>query len=225
MPETDYSNVKPKGKQKQLPVKTKDVLPNEQPRARKEALVQSATVRKKGVIERLVGGLLGPNGLRAIGAYVGHEIIVPMVKNAFVDSMTTGINMAVFKDQPQPNRRNNPGWNNRQHQNTNRVQYNQSYQNNQVKQYQSSSTLSTVYTIREVVFPNREEALMILDSMMNEIDKYGQVSVADYYDWIGIGDSTFADVSYGWEDLNRARVVSVRGGYAISLPPVGVIES
>ena len=225
MPETDYSNVKPKGKQKQLPVKTKDVLPNEQPRTRKEALVQSATVRKKGVIERLVGGLLGPNGIRAIGAYVGHEIIVPMVKNAFVDSMTTGINMAVFKDQPQPNRRNNPGWNNRQHQNTNRVQYNQSYQNNQVKQYQSSNTMSTVYTIREVVFPNREEALMILDSMMNEIDKYGQVSVADYYDWIGIGDSTFADVSYGWEDLNRARVVSVRGGYAISLPPVGVIES
>ena len=225
MPETDYSNVKPKGKQKQLPVKTKDVLPNEQPRARKEALVQSATVRKKGVIERLVGGLLGPNGIRAIGAYVGHEIIVPMVKNAFVDSMTTGINMAVFKDQPQPNRRNNPGWNNRQHQNTNRVQYNQSYQNNQVKQYQSSNTMSNVYTIREVVFPNREEALMILDNMMNEIDKYGQVSVADYYDWIGIGDSTFADVSYGWEDLNRARVVSVRGGYAISLPPVGVIES
>ena len=225
MPETDYSNVKPKGKQKQLPVKTKDVIPNEQPRARKEALVQSATVRKKGVIERLVGGLLGPNGLRAIGAYVGHEIIVPMVKNAFVDSMTTGINMAVFKDQPQPNRRNNPGWNNRQHQNTNRVQYNQSYQNNQVKQYQSSNAMTTVYTIREVVFPNREEALMILDSMMNEIDKYGQVSVADYYDWIGLGDGTFADVSYGWEDLTRARVVSVRGGYAISLPPVGVIES
>lgn len=225
MPETDYSNVKPKGKQKQLPVQTKDVSPNEQPRARKEALVQSATVRKKGVIERLVGGLLGPNGLRAIGAYVGHEIIVPMVKNAFVDSMTTGINMAVFKDQPQPNRRNNPGWNNRQHQNTNRVQYNQSYQNNQVKQYQSSNAMTTVYTIREVVFPNREEALMILDSMMNEIDKYGQVSVADYYDWIGLGDGTFADVSYGWEDLTRARVVSVRGGYAISLPPVGVIES
>ena len=225
MPETDYSNVKPKGNQKQLPVQTKDEIPNKKQRARKEPLVQSATVRKKGIVERLVGGLLGPNGIRAIGSYVGHEIIVPMIKNAFVDSMTTGINMAVFKDQPQPNKRNNPGWNNRQHQNTNRVQYNQSYQNNQVKQYQSSNATAMIYTIREAVFPNREEALMILDNMMNEIDKYGQVSVADYYDWIGIGDSTFADVSYGWEDLNRARVVSVRGGYAISLPPVGVIES
>ena len=225
MPETDYSNVRPKGNQKQLPVQTKDEVPNKKPRAKKEALVQSATVRKKGVVERLVGGLLGPNGIRAIGSYVGHEIIVPMIKNAFVDSMTTGINMAVFKDQPQPNRRNNPGWNNRQHQNTNRVQYDKSYQNNQVNQYQSPNTRRTIYAIREAVFPNREEALMVLDNMMNEIDKYGQVSVADYYDWIGIGDSTFADVSYGWDDLNRARVVSVRGGYAISLPPVGVIES
>ena len=225
MPETDYSNVRPKGNQKQLPVQTKDEVPNKKPRAKKEALVQSATVRKKGVVERLVGGLLGPNGIRAIGSYVGHEIIVPMIKNAFVDSMTTGINMAVFKDQPQPNRRNNPGWNNRQHQNTNRVQYDKSYQNNQVNQYQSPNTKRTIYAIREAVFPNREEALMVLDNMMNEIDKYGQVSVADYYDWIGIGDSTFADVSYGWDDLNRARVVSVRGGYAISLPPVGVIES
>ena len=88
-----------------------------------------------------------------------------------------------------------------------------------------SNAKRTIYAIREAVFPNREEALMVLDNMMNEIDKYGQVSVADYYDWIGIGDSTFADVSYGWDDLNRARVVSVRGGYAISLPPVGVIES
>ena len=203
MPETDYSNVRPKGNQKQLPVQTKDEVPNKKPRAKKEALVQSATVRKKGVVERLV----------------------PMIKNAFVDSMTTGINMAVFKDQPQPNRRNNPGWNNRQHQNTNRVQYNQSYQNNQVNQYQSPNAKRTIYAIREAVFPNREEALMVLDNMMNEIDKYGQVSVADYYDWIGIGDSTFADVSYGWDDLTRARVVSVRGGYAISLPPVGVIVS
>ena len=225
MPETDYSNVRPKGNQKQLPVQTKDEVPNKKPRAKKEALVQSATVRKKGVVERLVGGLLGPNGIRAIGRYVGHEIIVPMIKNAFVDSMTTGINMAVFKDQPQPNRRNNPGWNNRQHQNTNRVQYNQSYQSNQVNQYQSPNAKRAIYAIREAVFPNREEALMVLDNMMNEIDKYGQVSVADYYDWIGIGDSTFADVSYGWDDLTRARVVSVRGGYAISLPPVGVIES
>ena len=225
MPETDYSNVRPKGNQKQLPVQTKDEVPNKKPRAKKEALVQSATVRKKGVVERLVGGLLGPNGIRAIGRYVGHEIIVPMIKNAFVDSMTTGINMSVFKDQPQPNRRNNPGWNNRQHQNTNRVQYDKSYQNNQVNQYQSPNAKRTIYAIREAVFPNREEALMVLDNMMNEIDKYGQVSVADYYDWIGIGDSTFADVSYGWDDLARARVVSVRGGYAISLPPVGVIES
>ena len=225
MPETDYSNVRPKGNQKQLPVQTKDEVPNKKPRAKKEALVQTATVRKKGVVERLVGGLLGPNGIRAISSYVGHEIIVPMVKNAFVDSMTTGINMAVFKDQPQPNRRNNPGWNNRQHQNTNRVQYDKSYQNNQVNQYQSPNAKRTIYAIREAVFPNREEALMVLDNMMNEIDKYGQVSVADYYDWIGIGDSTFADVSYGWDDLTRARVVSVRGGYAISLPPVGVIES
>ena len=160
MPETDYSNVRPKGNQKQLPVQTKDEVPNKKPRAKKEALVQSATVRKKGVVERLVGGLLGPNGIRAIGGYVGHEIIVPMIKNAFVDSMTTGINMAVFKDQPQPNRRNNPGWNNRQHQNTNRVQYNQSYQNNQVKQYQSPNATSSIYAIREAVFPNREEALM-----------------------------------------------------------------
>ena len=72
MPETDYSKVRPKGNQKQLPVQTKDEVPNKKPRAKKEALVQSATVRKKGVVERLVGGLLGPNGIRAIGGYVGH---------------------------------------------------------------------------------------------------------------------------------------------------------
>lgn len=197
----------------------------------KEALVKTPVVerKKKGVTERLVNGLIGPNGVRAIAKYIGSEIVLPMVKNVFVDSFTTGLNMAVFGDEGQKrnnNSRSNVPWNNnsRSSQN-NKTSYNTQYQNSQITRANVNS--STMYSIREVGFPNRDEAAMVLDTMRYNIDQYGQVSVADYYDWVGMSNiTTYTDVNYGWTDLYSARIITLRGGmFGITLPPADVIES
>ena len=52
--------------------------------------------RKQGLMERLVKGVLGPEGLPGIGAYLNEEIIVPSIKHIIVESITSGINMAVL---------------------------------------------------------------------------------------------------------------------------------
>lgn len=210
----------------------KDYTNKKQPveRKPKEALVKTPVVerKKKGITERLVNGLIGPNGVRAIGSYIGREIVLPMVKNVFVDSFTTGINMAVFGDEGQKrnsgNRSNVPWQNNQRSTQNNRTNYQTQYQNNQITKANVSG--GTVYSIREVGFADRDEAAMVLDTMRYNVDQYGQVSVADYYDWVGMGNiTTYADVNYGWTDLYSARIITLRGGmFGITLPPADVIE-
>jgi hypothetical protein len=54
---------------------------------------------------------------------------------------------------------------------------------------------------------------------------YDRVSIADYYDLIGV-DAQHTDHNYGWtiDSITRAMIVPVRGGgYIIKFPPTEVI--
>jgi hypothetical protein len=49
------------------------------------------------------------------------------------------------------------------------------------------------------------------------IDTYGIVSVADFYDLVGI-TGNYTDNKYGWNNIHSASIVRVREGYMIKLP-------
>ena len=69
----------------------------------------------------------------------------------------------------------------------------------------------------DVILDNRGEAEEVLSRMDELIDTYGIVSVADFYDLVGI-TGKYTDNNYGWTDIHSAKVVSVRDGYLIKLP-------
>ena len=55
---------------------------------------------------------------------------------------------------------------------------------------------------------------------MNEcVQRYGMVSVADFYDMIG-QKGNYTDNNYGWKDLTLARVDRAIEGYRIIFPRV-----
>ena len=70
---------------------------------------------------------------------------------------------------------------------------------------------------RDLIIASRAEAEQVLDEMYELLDTYKQVTVADFYDMLGIS-SEFTDNKYGWTNLNGARVIRVRDGYRIDLP-------
>lgn len=72
-------------------------------------------------------------------------------------------------------------------------------------------------TLEDIVFERREEAQECLDRMMDYIDVYGPVSVADFYSMVGEAGQ-FTDCEYGWSDLRMARVQRIRDGYIIKFP-------
>ena len=51
------------------------------------------------------------------------------------------------------------------------------------------------------------------------VERYGMVSVVDFYDCIS-QPSKYTDQKYGWRDLSSATVIRVNGGYSIQFPKV-----
>ncbi|ASR83343.1 hypothetical protein SEA_MEDIUMFRY_47 [Arthrobacter phage MediumFry] len=76
--------------------------------------------------------------------------------------------------------------------------------------------------VREVIVETRGDAQMVLDKLFEHIDRYNAVSVAYYYELVGI-TGTFTDHQWGWTNLNASGVSSVREGYRIELPaPISI---
>lgn len=93
---------------------------------------------------------------------------------------------------------------------------------NRTKRKQVSAIPKGVhYGVRDLVINNYFTAEDILTALKEVSDKYGKVSVADYYELMST-PSNIVDHSYGWgcDAISSTQVVQVHGGYAIKLPPV-----
>ena len=66
---------------------------------------------------------------------------------------------------------------------------------------------------------SHEDAVKVLSTLTEMIINYDVVSIADYYDLVGVSP-TYKDTLYGWtgSDLTDARIITLDGEYSISLP-------
>lgn len=181
---------------------------------------------KKSLMNRLISGIMGPDGLPGIGEYVNEEIIKPAVKNLIYDAITSAASRAMFGRTGGPTRHNS-GYNNY---GSRSVNYNNRYNNassNQPapkQQQEDRRVRSTRYGVDEFLIEDRYDAAHILTTLTESADKYNVVSVADYYDLIG-APSQYTDNNYGWtfDSISTASIIPVRGGYIIKFPAVEVI--
>ena len=220
----DYTDIEQKSKTAVRPEEEKQ----EEKVRNKPAVTGKVKKVKKGLLERLVVGMLGPDGIPAITNHLNQEIIFPAIKEIFVNSVTSAVNMMVYKNSDRQPPRNYSG-NPRQHWQS-PTNYSDAYKPKSNHSSPASSQPSAktrrsnfvdAYTIDK-----RHEAVFILDSLKEQAALYGRVAVADYYDMLGV-EPTYTDNTYGWDedDLNRyAKVVPAQGGgYELRLPPVMVL--
>jgi hypothetical protein len=69
-----------------------------------------------------------------------------------------------------------------------------------------------------IQFEDREEAIIVLDALIQRIVKYRVASVADLYDYAGVTAGSYLDQKWGWDDLTTADVRQHRGGWLLDLP-------
>jgi hypothetical protein len=214
----DYNKIEVKDNMRVQKDNNEEVEAKEKVQIEKIVSVQPKKV-KKSLIGRLVSGVVGPDGLPGIGSYVNEEIIKPAIKNIIVDAVTSGINMVMYGEKGGANRggyRPNVGSRNSLQPRTN---------------YRAASEHTERPIARparggvdEYSFELRDEAAQVLVSLTEYADMYDVVSVADYYDTIGIKPK-FTDNNVGWtiDSITRATIMPIRGGYIIKFPPTEVI--
>lgn len=139
-----------------------------------------------------------------VKTYIFMDVLVPAIKKAISDIVTNGIEMMLYGETGR-----------KKTSNASRISYRDYYKDDRYPKDRSS--IKNGYDYNDVILDNRGEAEDVLSRMDELIETYGLVSVADFYDLVGI-TGIWTDNNYGWTDIRSANVIRVRDGYMIKLP-------
>lgn len=165
-------------------------------------------VKKKSGVHKFTDVFISED-VSNVKSYILMDVLVPAVKKAVSDIVTNGIDMILYGGNGGPRKRNtNSGY----------ISYNNySDRRRDEHSYSSTTTTRTGYSYDEISIPSRGEAEEVLTRMDELMETYGMVSVADFYDLVGVS-CNYTDNKYGWTNIRNAEVVRVRDGYKIKLP-------
>ena len=166
----------------------------------------SARVKKKGGIEKLANTFISEDAGN-LKSYIIADILIPTIKNTLSDIVKNGIDMVLGIDSRSRRRGASE-----------RVSYRDYYDKPRNRRDYDNSRIRGGYSYDDIILDSRGEAEEVLTSMDDLIERYGIVSVADFYDLVGV-NGNFTDNKYGWTDIRSAEVVRTRdGGYKIKMP-------
>ena len=166
----------------------------------------SVKTRKKSEIQKFANVFIQEDAQK-VKSYILMDVLVPAVKKAISDVVTNGVDMILYGETGKTKKSGTAS----------KVSYRSYYDKRDDRRDYSSNRTRTGYDYDDVVLDNRGEAEEVLSRMDELIATYGLVSVADFYDLVGIPGS-YTDNKYGWTDIRNASVVRVRDGYTIKLP-------
>ena len=183
-------------------------------KARKEIVpVTKGTVRKKSGFKKFTNAMVASDG-GSIKDNIINDIVIPTAKETISNIVKTAVDMIFFGEvrSDRKSRRR-----------SDRVSYRDYYDDRRERRYDRERYRRSAYDFDDVVIETRQKAINVLDNMEDMIDEYGGVSVAEYYEFVGV-TANHTDYNYGWRDLRPAKVRPVRGGYIIDFPQVVSID-
>lgn len=187
--------------------KSKEAYQKEMTKQKTKKVV-SAPVRtkKKSEFQKIAGAFISED-VDNVKSYIIGEVLIPTIKKAVSEIITTAIDMLLYGDAEHNKKRSGE---------TSRFSYGNCYVEND-RGIRTRQKTKTGYNFENIVFNNRGDAEKVLANMDELISRYGLVSVADLYDLVGI-TGNYTDDKYGWTDIHEAYVYRIRDGWAIKLP-------
>lgn len=172
------------------------------PEKKVEKVVSGSVKSKKKSGLQKITNVFVPEDVDNVKSYIIEDIVVPAVKDIILDAIRAflGVN----------------GRSGGKSSSASKVSYRKYYEDSNRRDYGTTRT-RTGYEYDDIILDNRGEAEEVLSRMDELIATYGLVSVADYYDLVGV-TGNYTDNKYGWTDIRSATVVRVRDGYTIKLP-------
>jgi hypothetical protein len=177
-----------------------------------------ATQRKKGIWKRVSASFSADN-TQSVMEYVIHDVLIPAAKDLIVDTVRGALEMKMYGQRQGRSMHREGG-------RSTYTNYNSmSYRGRDIRPQpiEISREARARHEFDEVMIPTRGDAEQVLQGLWDLVERYGQASVADFYDLCGL-DHSFTDAKWGWTNLQGSDVQRVRQGYVINLPRTVVID-
>ena len=190
-------------------------LPNGYTDAKEEKKIEKVVEgdivkKKKSAGDKMLSTFIA-NDLKTVGNSIWMEIIVPAIKDAISKTVSNGIDMLLYGDVRTPSRSGTGSY----------VSYASYYDKG--RRTDRRNNVIDRRDLDEDITLSLQDAKRVLRTLEDIVDKYGQVSVADYYDTLGI-TSNFTDYKYGWTSVRSARIVPKGSRYMIDLPVATLLD-
>lgn len=176
-------------------------------------VVSVDVVQRKKPLGRRFKDLFFGGEFKGATKYIFGDVLLPALRNMVVDATTKGVERVIYGESS-PRRRPELG--------RPRISYNSPVD----RGYSRSRAMlpdQPPYVSRrrqdvgEIIIVSREEAEMVVERMIDIIDKYDVASIADLHDLVGL-PTTYVDNKWGWANLNNVNIRQIREGYLIDLP-------
>lgn len=180
--------------------------------------VGSGTKKKRSLGRRFIELFIDEN-VGDVKTYLIYDVMVPAIKENMADLINSAVGMLLFGEAiRRVPRRNGANGNSK-------VNYNGYFNGGQRAERMPSYSRSRIaHDFENVSFESRGDATLVLDGMLEILEHYPQVTVADFYDLAGVS-TEFTDNKYGWTNLSGAHVMgSPSRGYYLQLPRCVALE-
>lgn len=168
--------------------------------------------RKKPLGSRLAETFIGEEP-QSVAAYIGTEVIMPAIKNTVVDMVSQGIERLIFGDVKGRIRPGSSSPSNRSFTNYNGISKQQTTSGRTMNARERAT-----HDFDDIVLPTRPEVETVINALADMIDNFETATVADLYSAVNITPA-FTDNKWGWDTMQGAKAIAVRGGgYMFDLP-------
>ena len=177
-----------------------------------QKVVSGKVTTKKNEVRKLTDIFISEDA-RNVKSYIFMDVLVPAIKKAISDIVTDGIDMILYGGSGS-GRKTKP---------SNNVSYRNYYESPRNSMPSRNDPQRSRFDYDDIVFESRGEAELVREQMVDMIERYGLVTVADMYDMADL-TSPYTSNKYGWTNIRSAEAVRVRDGYILKLPKAMPID-
>ena len=182
-------------------------------REKKSPVVKSAVSSKKQGIGRKFADTFLADNAKDVKTYIFSDVIVPTIRDGLFDVISGGLSMILYGDSRSARRGSR----------STGSYVNYSSYSSPSKKERPKPVSSNRFAYNDIIFETRSDAVDVKETMMDILDQFNVVSVADYYELAGL-DSSFTDQKYGWKSLDNVTLSRDGDGYKLRMPPATMID-
>lgn len=173
-------------------------------------VIAKAKVQKKSAIKEALRTFFAQD-LPEIAEHLVIDVAIPAAKNAITDMVTQGIQQLLYGE-VDPKRRPTSSYTSysRSSRDYSGRAYYESRRTERREPRQSKPT-----NVEDLVFDTRGDAVDVIEYVAEQIEEYGQVSVADLMSSVGI-QPRYTDERWGWTTTDAFEIRQIREGWLVS---------